>query len=197
MSRRRTLLLTTAAALVPVLVLGGWWFEPWRLVTSSTLDEAAPAGVRQTSAPVVADLAPRAATPSQASPSQSPSQSPSATPVVRELSAGEFEDAEHDTSGRASLLRLEDGRRVLRLEGFSTSDGPDVHVWLSAAPSGGRWGSYDDGAHVRLGRLKATRGNQTYLVPDSASLAGMRSAVIWCDRFSVAFGSAPLPGLAG
>lgn len=118
-------------------------------------------------------------------------------PVVRELSSGDFEDAEHETSGRAVLLRLEDGQRVLRLEGLSTSDGPDVHVWLSSAPSGGSWGSYDDGSYVRLGKLKATRGNQTYVIPDSASLEGIRSAVIWCDRFDVAFGTAPLPGLAG
>ena len=53
-------------------------------------------------------------------------------------------------------------------------------------------GSYDDGDYVRLGELKATHGNQNYEIPADARLAGMRSVVIWCDRFNVAFGTAPI-----
>ena len=65
-------------------------------------------------------------------------------------------------------------------------------MWLSDAPSGGEWGSYDDGSYVRLGELKATHGNQNYEIPADASIAGMTSVVIWCDRFDVAFGTAPI-----
>ena len=90
------------------------------------------------------------------------------------------------------MLELADGRRFVRLEGLASSDGPDLHVWLSDAPSGGDWGSYDDGRVVRLGDLKATHGNQNYAVPADADLSGMRSVVIWCDRFNVAFGTAAI-----
>ena len=115
-------------------------------------------------------------------------------PVAAEtLDEGTFVSQEHDTAGTARVLALPDGSRVLRLEGFSTSDGPDVHVWLSEAEAGGEWDSYDDGRFVPLGELRATDGNHNYVIPaDTGGLAGLRSAVIWCDRFNVAFGSAPL-----
>ena len=108
------------------------------------------------------------------------------------LAHGDFVDAEHGTSGTASILQLADGRRFLRVERLASSDGPDLHVWLSDARSGGSWGSYDDGTYVRLGNLKATHGNQNYPIPASADLSAMRSVVIWCDRFNVAFGTAPI-----
>jgi len=170
---RRFLLLTGPVAAV-VLAVGLWAFEPWRLFTSSTIDEPAPSSAAATSpAPVDAGGSP----------------SPTADTV---LAAGEFVDGEHGTSGTARVVRLADGRRFLRLEGLATSDGPDLHVWLSSARSGGGWSSYDDGAHLALGNLKATHGNQNYPIPADADLSAMRSVVIWCDRFNVAFGTAPV-----
>ena len=53
-------------------------------------------------------------------------------------------------------------------------------------------GSYDDGRYIRLGELKATHGEQNYAVPADADLSDMASVVIWCDRFNVAFGTAPI-----
>ena len=170
-------------AVLAVLALGLWAFEPWRLFTSSEIDEPVPtAGV--------------AAAPSATSaPSERPvagTPFPAPPPRDRVLSSGAFVPAEHATGGRARVLRLADGRRFLRLESLATSDGPDLHVWLSDQPSGGDWGSYDDGRYVRLGELKATNGNQNYVVPDAVDLAGLTTVVIWCDRFDVAFGTASL-----
>lgn len=159
-----------AAGAVLALVVGLWAFEPWRFFTSSTINEAAPTST----------------------PAPTPTGTPAPTPQDEELAHGEFEAAEHDTSGTARVLRLADGRRFLRIEGLATSDGPDLHVWLTDRPSGGGWGSYDDGAYVRLGELKATHGNQNYEIPPDADLDGIRSVVVWCDRFNVAFGSAPV-----
>ncbi|SFA83672.1 Electron transfer DM13 [Amycolatopsis marina] len=110
----------------------------------------------------------------------------------RELAAGSFVSQEHTTSGKARVLELADGSQVLRLEGFSTSDGPDLHVWLTDRRAGAEWDSYDDGRAVRLGELTATDGNQNYVIPGGTGLGGLRSVVIWCDRFNVAFGSAGL-----
>lgn len=53
-------------------------------------------------------------------------------------------------------------------------------------------GIYDDGDYVRLGELKGNQGSQSYEIPASADLSAMRSVVIWCDRFNVAFGTAAL-----
>lgn len=52
-------------------------------------------------------------------------------------------------------------------------------------------GSYDD-RYVKLGELKATHGNQNYEIPEDADLDGLKSVVIWCDRFDVGFGTAPV-----
>jgi hypothetical protein len=112
-------------------------------------------------------------------------------PAAETLAEGTFVSQEHETTGTARVLELPDGSLTLRLEGFATSDGPDVHIWLSDAAADGDWGSYDDGRFVQLGELKATDGNHNYAIP-TADLIGMRSVVVWCDRFNVAFGSAPL-----
>lgn len=131
---------------------------------------------------------------SQAAPAKPQAETPAPTsaPRDRELSRGEFVDAEYETNGTARVIELADGRRFLRIEGLSTSDGPDVHVWLSEATAGGSWGKYDDNGYVKLGKLKATNGNQNYEIPAGVDISTMRSAVIWCDRFNVAFGAAPI-----
>lgn len=167
-----------AAALATGLLL----FEPWRAFTSSEIDEAAPTTKsRPTSTPTAAtDVAAAPGTPTPAPPQD------------RVLSTGEFVDAEHGTDGTAKILELADGRRFLRFEGLDTSDGPDLHVWLSDGKPGGSWGKYDDDEYLKLGELKATNGNQNYRIPDGADLSRYQSAVIWCDRFNVAFGTAPV-----
>jgi Electron transfer DM13 len=172
----------TWAVLVVVVVAGAaglWAFQPWRLFTSSTIDEPLPVAATTVSTPPV----PAVSAPAVVTPAAAP----------RELAAGAFLTQEHETSGQAAVIQLPDGSRVLRLTNLATSDGPDLHIWLTDATAGGEWGKYDDGRHVKLGELKATHGNQNYAIPADASLNGLRSVVIWCDRFNVAFGSAPLP----
>jgi len=160
------------------LTVGLSLFEPWRLFTSSTIDEALP----------IATEGPAAS----GSPTRTPATQTPAAPEARVLAEGSLDSAEHETTGKVRILQLADGRRFLRFEDLAGSDGPDLHVWLTDQPSGGDWGSYDDGRYVRLGELKATHGNQNYEIPADADLTGLVSAVIWCDRFNVAFGTAAL-----
>ncbi len=181
----RTRILVVGILLAGLLAAGLAWFEPWRLVTDSTVDEAAP-----TSSAVPVPHRPPRLPSASAEPVAEPSAAVPDAPQDVELARGTFEDAEHATTGRAVVLALADGRRFLRLEDLATSDGPDLHVWLTDQPSGGEWGSYDDGRYVRLGELKANRGNQNYEIPADADLAGLTSVVVWCDRFDVAFGTA-------
>lgn len=108
------------------------------------------------------------------------------------LAEGRFVTQEHQTVGAARVIQLADGARFVRLEDFSTSDGPDLHVWITDQAAGGDWGKYDDGRYVTLGELKATDGDQNYAIPPGTDLSGLTSVVIWCDRFNVAFGSATL-----
>lgn len=117
---------------------------------------------------------------------------PGQPPAPVELATGAFVTQEHETSGTARVLKLPDGSLLLRLDELATSDGPDLNVWLTDQTAGGEWGKYDDGRYVALGSLKGNRGNQNYVIPPDAQLPGLTSVVIWCDRFNVAFGSAPL-----
>lgn len=221
-SRRKVVLTVLAVVVVIGVAVGLTLFQPWKIFTRNTVDEALPtvaAVSSQVAAPPLTTVpptapplsnaavppasagpqtgaeSPGAATSAEPASQEPPSQEPASQepPVAAEpqvLASGTFVDGEHATSGTAVILQLPDGSRFLRLEGFSTSDGPDVDVALTDVAAGGEWGSYDDGRYVHLGDLKGTDGNQNYAIPADVDLAGLTSVVIWCDRFNVAFGTA-------
>jgi hypothetical protein len=114
------------------------------------------------------------------------------------LARGTLISHEHESSGTVSLLRLADGTRVLRVADLRTSNGPDLHVWLTDAPviaGTDGWTVFDDGRHVDLGELKGNIGSSNYPVPADADLTALSSVSIWCARFHVSFAAAELhPG---
>ena len=180
--RRRTVLIPAASAVLLVVAFGLYWFQPWRLWTHSHIDESLPG---YTPASLTASGAPA---PVAAATAEPPSPAPAPAPTAVVLAGGGFRSGEHRTSGTALLIRLPDGQLVIRLENFSTSDGPDVHVILSPNSAG----SDQVGDYLHLGGLKATSGNENYLVPAGTDVSGLRSVVIWCQRFDAVFGSADL-----
>ena len=187
MNRRPWIAAAVVTAVIG-LVVGLVLFQPWRLFTRSVVDEPLPVATAVSGAgPAASGAATGSAT---ATTRNTP---PVAAAAPRVLGQGRFVDGEHATSGTARVLELADGSRVVRLEGFSTSDGPDVVVWLTDQPAGDEdWHRYDDGRFVPLGALKGTDGNQNYAIPAGVDLSRLTSVVIWCDRFDVAFGSAPI-----
>ncbi len=126
--------------------------------------------------------------------------SPEAAPVresmpagsAKTIASGSFHKGAHDTSGTATLYQLPDGRHVLRLAGFATSNGPDVRVLLVSAADPMDNDSVKNAQRLELGKLKGNIGDQNYEVPAGADLAAYKSVVIWCNRFGVNFGAAPL-----
>jgi Electron transfer DM13 len=74
--------------------------------------------------------------------------------------------------------------QILRLENFKSTNGPNVHVYLST----------DKRAtdYVDLGKLKANNGNQNYDIPAGTDIRKHNIVLIWCKDFSVLFGSAVL-----
>jgi hypothetical protein len=90
------------------------------------------------------------------------------------------------------VLRLADGARVLRFTDFATSNGPDVRVYMVAAPDASDDETVTRSGFVELGALKGNQGDQNYEIPASLDLAKYRTVTIWCKRFSVNFASAPL-----
>lgn len=107
------------------------------------------------------------------------------------LGAGNFVDRDHPASGRAIVLATTDGPRYLRLEGLRTDNGPDLRVFLSSATADAGLPGLDEDV-VDLGPLKGNLGHQNYVIPPGTDLERYRTVVIWCARFSVAFGAAQL-----
>lgn len=100
--------------------------------------------------------------------------------------SGAFRSVEHESAGRATIVRRADGRQVLTLTKFSTSAGPDLRVRLVPGDSedGGGAGNVD------LGALKGNIGDQQYELQADFDPSSPASVVIWCRAFSVAFAAA-------
>lgn len=200
---RPQVLIPAGVVAVIVLALGMYIFQPWKLFTTTEVNEALPTSV----ADLDVDSAPSSEPPASPAAGESPSPSadassdsaaeptpePKPEPVV--LAEGAFISHEHGTSGEALILELPDGTRVLRIQDLDTSDGPDLQVWLTDAPvidGVDGWGVFDDGRYVNLGDLKGNVGNQNYKIPADVDLADYSSISIWCARFAVSFGAAEL-----
>jgi hypothetical protein len=112
--------------------------------------------------------------------------------VMRALETGRFHSVAHETRGTATIQDVGGGRRVLRLTDFTTSNGPDVRVYLVAAPDAADNQTVTKAGFVELGKLKGNQGDQNYDVPDDLDLTHYRAVTIWCRRFSVNFATAPL-----
>jgi electron transfer DM13 len=108
------------------------------------------------------------------------------------LSQGSFHSGAHKTDGMAAIYQLADGKRTLRLTNFATSNGPAVHVYLVAANDATDNGTVKTAGFIDLGPIKGNKGDQNYDVPLSVDLTKYRSVTIWCARFGVNFGTAPL-----
>ena len=105
------------------------------------------------------------------------------------LLTGEFigvNDGIHNAEGVAKVIPLDDGASsmILRLENFDATNGPDLYVYLATDNSASDF--------VNLGRLKGNIGNQNYDIPIGIDLSRYDSVLIWCQAFSVLFGSAEL-----
>ena len=152
------------------------WFQPQKLFYDDEVSEALPS----VSAPPAASSAPSA---------------PAAPPGPVDLATGSFVSREHETVGTARVVQLPDGQVVVRLEGFETSNGPALYVYLSRNPAEGTEAAFDDDS-VDLGALKGNVGDQNYVVPAGVDATAYTSVVIWCDRFDAAFGAADLAPVA-
>jgi len=108
------------------------------------------------------------------------------------LESGTFYSILHPTAGTATIYQMGDGGRVLRLTSFSTSNGPDVHVYMVAADDAKDAAAVEKAGFVDLGVIKGNIGDQNYTLATDLDLAKYRAVSIWCKRFSVNFGAAAL-----
>lgn len=184
--RRRIRTIVAAGVAVVGLVIGLVLFKPWLLFVDVRVDEQLPVVAAPTAQ---AQPSPGASSPS---PATAPAPAP-AGPV--QLAAGSLISHEHATTGAVRIIKQADGVRVLTLEDLDTSNGPDVHVWLSAAhvvEGTGGWFTAGSADHYDLGLIKGNQGNQVYEIPADVDLSRYKSVDLWCVQFGVSFGAAEL-----
>ena len=108
------------------------------------------------------------------------------------LASGTFYGVAHPTTGTATIYRIGDGSRILRFTNFRTSNGPDVHIYLVAADDAKDSASVQSAGFIDLGSIKGNIGDQNYTLGPDVDLSKYRAVSVWCKRFSVNFGAAPL-----
>ncbi len=150
-----------------VVVGAGWYaFRPERLFVNQKVNENFPAAQAQAAE--------------------------KKAPEPLALASGQFHSVAHETMGVATLYQFPDGKRVLRLTEFKTSNGPDVQLYLVASDDAKDNDTVKKVGFVTLGALKGNEGDQNYGVPADVDLAKYRAVTVWCRRFGVNFATAPL-----
>lgn len=192
-----------ATIAVAVAVLAGLtfvlvWFQPQTLFFGKVVDEDFPTAGPTTTGPN--EAAPTTTyhieepeppiSPSDPDPGDEAEEPQPAGPIA--LSTGEFGSRNRYTvTGTATVFQLDDGSRVLRLEDFASTNGPDLYVYLTSANAGDDDASLD-ADFIDLGLLTGNIGNQNYTIPADVDLSRYNTVVIWCRRFTVGFGAADL-----
>ncbi len=161
-------------------------FQPWQLFFDTTVDESLPTA---TAAPTATSTSDAVIPDDEIEPDVTTSEEMPLEPTA--LRTGSFVDRSHPASGTATVYDIGDGTRVLRFEDLATDNGPDLFVYLSTAPPDAPEGEFDVD-FVNLGRLKGNVGDQNYVIPADVDLDRYTTVAIWCDRFDVVFGAAPL-----
>src|SRR5918996_2918188 len=151
---------------VAIIIVGGLWyaFRPELLFINKTVNEEFPGGAAMASI----EKGPMAVT------------------------KGNFKSLAHETKGLASIYQLADGKRTLRLTEFETSNGPDVHVYLTAGEIEKGNDAIKQAGFIDLGSMKGNKGDQNYDIPADVDLNKYKNVTIWCARFGVNFGEAAL-----
>ncbi|MFC5972637.1 DM13 domain-containing protein [Halomarina salina] len=114
------------------------------------------------------------------------------------LATGTFSgaDAAHRVSGTVSLVE-EDGTHVLYFQNYSQTQGPDVFVYLTPDGDPTTRDQIDRGVKVRIdggadGGESTKEGTFRQELPGDIDPTQYRGVSVWCDDFSVPFGSATL-----
>lgn len=119
-------------------------------------------------------------------PTEAPTTTATTTTLPEVLGEGAFvAQGGYSVDGSAFVVDQPNGR-LLVLPELNSDNGPDLQLYLSPDSSG----SVDGG--VKIGPLKGNIGTQSYELADDIDLAALPNVVIWCERFSVSFGTATL-----
>lgn len=178
-----------------VILLGAGWYLLSPLFIDTRVDETFPdttTGISETS--LINEEMTSESTVEQEDVEVPETGKVSEVPEPLPLLSGVFEDVDivHKGKGSAEIYLLPSGSKVLRLEDFEVTNGPGLHIILSAHPRPRSSADVKDMGYLDLGNLKGNIGNQNYTLPDSVDIPEFKSVVIYCYPFNVVFSTAML-----
>jgi len=108
-----------------------------------------------------------------------------------QLLSGRFGgESGHQGEGKAVVVKLPDGRRMLTFSDFEVDPGAGtLRVYLAAGDPDSD-AAVDD--FIDLAGLKGTKGNQQYEIPKDVSLSRYGTVVVWCVPFTTRIAQARL-----
>ncbi len=100
-------------------------------------------------------------------------------------SLGTFTAGSHPASGTVKVVadKTDPKKKYLSFENFKTDAGPDLYVYLAEDKTAK--------GYVSVAKLDKT-GTFVMNVPTNADLTKQKFVLVWCQQFSVLFGSAKL-----
>jgi Electron transfer DM13 len=107
------------------------------------------------------------------------------TMVATKEATGSFIDGVHPTSGKVIVLtdKMDAKKKYLSFENFKTDAGPDLRIYLAE--------DLKAKSFTEVAKLEKT-GTFLLDIPTTAMLEKQKYVLIWCEDFSVLFGSAKL-----
>ena len=108
------------------------------------------------------------------------------------VATASMREVDREAEGRATIYRLGDGTRVLRLDDFFVARNSDLEIRLSAAAAPKTTDEIAAAPFRIVAPLKATVGSMNYEIPKDLDLDQFQSLVIWCEVTRNAYAAADL-----
>ena len=97
---------------------------------------------------------------------------------------GTFGNGPYGLVTGTAKIYFQNNQYILALENFSSSNGPDLHVYISK--------EVQPVNYIDLGKLQSVHGNQQYLLTGNINFSEYKYALIHCQQYNHLFGSAEL-----
>lgn len=113
-----------------------------------------------------------------------PVDNPVDTSMADSRFSGTFGNGPFGAVTGSAKIYFQNNQYILALENFSSSNGPDLHVYISK--------EVQPVNYIDLGRLQSVSGNQVYPLTGTIDFSEYKYALIHCQRYNHLFGSAEL-----
>jgi hypothetical protein len=114
--------------------------------------------------------------------STSPVHNPVDTTMADKKFGGTFSNGPYGSVTGSAKIYFQNNQYILALENFNSSNGPDLHVYISK--------EVQPVNYIDLGKLQSVSGNQQYQLAGNINFSEYKYALIHCQQYNHLFGSA-------